>query len=41
MSGYIDRIVYGNGSNRPGTGFVEKPFTAETLVRRVRELLDG
>ena len=24
----------------PGTGFVEKPFTVETLMRRLREVLD-
>jgi PAS domain S-box-containing protein len=40
MSGYADRSITGNGSVRPPTGFVEKPFTAETLIRRLREVLD-
>jgi PAS domain S-box-containing protein len=40
MSGYADWIVTGNGSPRTGTGFVEKPFTVDTLMRQVREVLD-
>jgi CheY-like chemotaxis protein len=40
MSGYTDRGMIGNGSARPATGFLEKPFTAETLIRRLREVLD-
>jgi two-component system cell cycle sensor histidine kinase/response regulator CckA len=40
MSGYTDRLTTGNGSARPATGFLEKPFTAETLIRRLREVLD-
>jgi two-component system, cell cycle sensor histidine kinase and response regulator CckA len=41
MSGYTERAFTRNGSMPPGTGFVEKPFTVETLMRRLREVLDG
>ncbi len=41
MSGYSERAVTTDGTMPPGTGFVEKPFTAEQLVRRTREILDG
>jgi two-component system, cell cycle sensor histidine kinase and response regulator CckA len=40
MSGYTERAFSSNGSMPPGTGFVEKPFTVETLLRRLREVLD-
>jgi two-component system, cell cycle sensor histidine kinase and response regulator CckA len=39
MSGYTDIAITGNGSV-PGTGFVQKPFTVETLMRGLREVLD-
>ncbi|MFL5403909.1 MAG: PAS domain S-box protein [Gemmatimonadales bacterium] len=41
MSGYTEKNVANNGSMPPGTGFVEKPFTVDTLMRRVREVLDA
>jgi hypothetical protein len=41
MSGYTDRVFTRNGAMPPGTGFVEKPFTVETLMRRLREVLDA
>jgi two-component system, cell cycle sensor histidine kinase and response regulator CckA len=41
MSGYTERAFTSNGSIPPGVGFVEKPFTVETLMRRLREVLDG
>jgi two-component system cell cycle sensor histidine kinase/response regulator CckA len=41
MSGYAERAFTSNGSIPPGMGFVEKPFTVETLMRRLREVLDG
>jgi two-component system, cell cycle sensor histidine kinase and response regulator CckA len=41
MSGYTDRVFTQNGAMPPGTGFVEKPFTVETLMRRLREVLDA
>ena len=41
MSGYADKLPPGNGALSAGAGFVEKPFTVETLIRRLREVLDG
>ena len=41
MSGYSERAVTSDGTMPPGTGFVEKPFTVEQLIRRTREILDG
>jgi CheY-like chemotaxis protein len=41
MAGYTEKNVANNGSMPPGTGFVEKPFTVDTLMRRVREVLDA
>jgi PAS domain S-box-containing protein len=41
MSGYSERAVTSDGSMPPATGFVEKPFTVEQLIRRTREILDG
>jgi PAS domain S-box-containing protein len=40
MSGYTEQTIANNGSMPPGTAFVEKPFTVETLMRRLREVLD-
>jgi two-component system cell cycle sensor histidine kinase/response regulator CckA len=40
MSGYTEKAIAHNGSMPPGTGFVEKPFTVDTLMRRLREVLD-
>jgi CheY-like chemotaxis protein len=41
MSGYTERAFTSNGAMPPGTGYVEKPFTVETLMRRLREVLDA
>ncbi|HEX7335917.1 MAG TPA: PAS domain S-box protein [Gemmatimonadales bacterium] len=41
MSGYADKLPPGNGALSAGAHFVEKPFTVETLIRRLREVLDG
>jgi two-component SAPR family response regulator len=41
MSGYTERAIVSTGSMPPGTGFVEKPFTVDTLMRRLREVLDA
>ncbi|HEY3013006.1 MAG TPA: PAS domain S-box protein [Gemmatimonadales bacterium] len=41
MSGYTERAFTNNGSMPPGTGYLEKPFTVETLMRRLREVLDA
>jgi two-component system cell cycle sensor histidine kinase/response regulator CckA len=41
MSGYAERALTTNGSVPSGTGYLEKPFTVETLMRRIREVLDA
>jgi two-component system cell cycle sensor histidine kinase/response regulator CckA len=41
MSGYAERALTSNGSVPSGTGYLEKPFTVEVLMRRVREVLDA
>jgi two-component system cell cycle sensor histidine kinase/response regulator CckA len=40
MSGYTDDTVLRVGHFEPGTSFIQKPFSADELARRVRELLD-
>jgi two-component system cell cycle sensor histidine kinase/response regulator CckA len=40
MSGYPDDAVAQPGNLGTGTVFLEKPFTRETLLRRVRQALD-
>jgi two-component system cell cycle sensor histidine kinase/response regulator CckA len=40
MSGYTEQTIANNGSMPRGTAFVEKPFTVDTLMRRLREVLD-
>ncbi len=40
MSGYTERTILVDGTMPPGTGFVEKPFTVEQLIRRLRKILD-
>ena len=41
MSGYSDKAVFRHGIIRPGTSFIEKPFTQVALARKVREVLDA
>jgi two-component system, cell cycle sensor histidine kinase and response regulator CckA len=41
MSGYAERALTHDGSVPSGTGYLEKPFTVETLMRRLREVLDA
>ena len=41
MSGYTDRAIGESGSIPAATGFVEKPFTVDTLMRGLREVLDA
>jgi CheY-like chemotaxis protein len=40
MSGYTEKVITAGGVMPPNTGFVEKPFTVEQLMRRLREILD-
>jgi PAS domain S-box-containing protein len=40
MSGYSDNVVTQNGVLKPGTAFLQKPFTVEDLAQKVREVLD-
>jgi PAS domain S-box-containing protein len=40
MSGYTDSFIVGHGVLEQGTHLLQKPFTEETLVRKVRGVLD-
>ena len=40
ISGYMDPAVVSNGGPGPETAFLQKPFTPEVLLRKVRETLD-
>jgi signal transduction histidine kinase/CheY-like chemotaxis protein len=41
MSGYADDAVLRHGVLEAGAAFIEKPFTPQALVARVREVLDA
>jgi CheY-like chemotaxis protein len=41
MSGYADKSMTPNGAPRRGTAYLEKPFTVELLMQRLREVLEG
>ncbi|ANM30843.1 hypothetical protein ABI59_16570 [Acidobacteria bacterium Mor1] len=41
MSGYSDEIIAPRGVLEPGVQFLEKPFSAEALARKLREVLEG
>ena len=40
VSGYVDGAVGNDSGIEPGAHFLQKPFTPDTLVRKVREVLD-
>jgi two-component system cell cycle sensor histidine kinase/response regulator CckA len=41
MSGYTDEAIVQHGVLRPGIAFIHKPFTSNTLGRKIREVLDN
>ena len=41
MSGYTDSAIADQGVLEPGTYLLHKPFTEETLIQKVREVLDA
>jgi CheY-like chemotaxis protein len=41
MSGYTGEVIALDGVLSPGTGFLPKPFTADALKRKVRDVLDA
>jgi PAS domain S-box-containing protein len=41
MSGYTDDAIIRHGVLRPGTAYIQKPFSAELLANKVREVLDS
>lgn len=41
VSGYVDQAVLQNGMAESGAAFLQKPFTADELSKKIRELLDA
>jgi len=39
MSGYTDKVISYTAAQEPGTAFLQKPFTPQTLGDKVREIL--
>jgi len=40
MSGYTEEAIVQHGVLTPGIAFLHKPFTSDTLGRKIREVLD-
>ena len=40
MSGYTDNAIVHHGILSEGINYIQKPFTVESLIRKVREVLD-
>jgi PAS domain S-box-containing protein len=40
MSGYTDEAIVHHGVLEPGLAFLQKPFTSESIERKIREALD-
>jgi hypothetical protein len=40
MSGYASEAMGDHGVLDPGTAFLQKPFTPDILIGKVREMLD-
>jgi len=41
LSGYTDKSIVHRGLLEPGLAFLQKPFSADVLARKVREVLDS
>jgi signal transduction histidine kinase/DNA-binding response OmpR family regulator len=41
MSGYTDKAIVYHGVLEPGLNFLQKPFTPDTVLSKVREVLDS
>ena len=40
MSGYTDNAIIHHGVLEKGLNYIQKPFTVDSLIRKVREVLD-
>ncbi len=41
MSGHPESSIVHHGMLNPGVAFIQKPFRANQMIRKIRELLDG